>query len=150
MSLQRACELMAWVLSDNVCQLVNDYVGNGPGHYSLSFTDCFLAKFALEHPRDLIAVDKYERLNSPIDEIDPAERAFLSSRAYISPRSAIPTECDLNHIKEFRTLRHSSPLDQENWASEQLREIVTNESCDDSLPPAVGNRRRKVEQQARR
>jgi hypothetical protein len=150
MSLQRACELMAWVLSDNVCQLVNDYMGNGPGHYSLSFTDCFLAKLALEHPRDLIAVDKYKLLNSPIDEIDPAERAFLSSRAYISTRSAISTECDLNHIKEFGTFRHSPPLDQENCASEQLREIVTNESRDDSLPPAVGNRRRKVEQQARR
>ena len=150
MSLQRACELVAWVLSDNVCQLVNDYVGNGPGHYSLSCTDCFLAKFALEHRRDLIAVDKYKWLNSSVDEIDPPERPFLSSRAYNSPRSAISTECDLNHIKEFRTFRYSSPLDQEDWAPEQLREIVTNESRDDSLPPAVGNRRRKVEEQARR
>jgi len=143
MSLQRACELMAWVLSDNVCQLVNHYVGNGAGHYSLSCTDCFLAKFALEHPRDLIAIDKYKWLNSPVDETDPPERSFLSSRAYISPRKAISTECDLNHIKEFRTFRHSSPLDQENWASEQLREIVTNESRDDSLPPPVGNRSSK-------
>ena len=81
----------------------------------------------------------------------PAVRlSHVRAGAGEAARSAISTECDLNHIKEFRTFRHSSPLDQENWASEQLRDIASNESRDDSLPPAVGNRRRKVEQQARR
>ena len=77
MGLLRTCFRMAWVLSDNVVQLVNNHIGHSTGHDSLALADRSFLEFPLEKPRNLIAVDKYERLNSTSDEIDPAERSVV-------------------------------------------------------------------------
>ena len=112
---------MAWVLSDNVNQLVNNHIGNSTGHDSLALADRSFAKLPLENPRNLIAIDKYERLNSTSDEIDPAERSAAGCRARFSARSAVSAECNLNDIEEFSALRKLFPLRQDNRASNCFR-----------------------------
>ena len=112
---------MAWVLSDNVNQLVNNHIGNSTGHDLLALADRSFAKFPLENPRNLIAIDKYERLNSTSDEINPAERSAAGCRARFSARSAVYAECNLNDIEEFSALRKLFPLRQDNRASNCFR-----------------------------
>jgi hypothetical protein len=93
---------MARVLRGYVRQLVNEYMGNGACHYSLTFAASFNAEFALEDPSNLVAVDDYKWLDSSIDETDPAERPFIGGQTSISPHAAISTKFDLNDVKEFR------------------------------------------------
>ena len=112
---------MAWVLGDNVNQLVNNDIGNSTGHDSLALADRSFPKFPFENPRNLIAIDKYEWLNSTSDEINPAERSGAGCRARVSARSAVSAECNLNDIEEFSALRKLFPLRQNNWASNHFR-----------------------------
>jgi hypothetical protein len=78
MCLLWACFRMAWVLGDNVNQLVDNHIGHSTGHNSLAFVDRSFAKFTLENPRNLPSA----RLTQPrgaVSAVEPVPRSEAQS-----------------------------------------------------------------------
>jgi len=68
---------MGGILRGNMDQFVNDYIGDPACHDSLAFAGSLVAKFRPQHSGDLIAVDKDESLDSPVEEMNPSESTAI-------------------------------------------------------------------------
>jgi hypothetical protein len=80
---------MAGVIRHNVPQFMDNHVCNGGGHELLSFADGSSAKLTVQNFSNLRTVDKDERLNSAVVQVDPAERIVMCGQSGIPSCGAI-------------------------------------------------------------